>query len=241
MRSLAFIFVSLVAGALSGIILAGVNLFVVEPYTDKAIDIEAQRDGTMEQNSNSAAFDSYRDWQKAGTFFAGAVLGLAYGAILGIVYVLTQKHLPFSGDKKKAIFLALVICLTLFIVPFIKYPANPPGVGDPETIGYRQALFVQYQVVSGVVTLGVSILYYKTRHKNSAVFMIPAVYIMAISGIHLLFPQANNDISIPVDLVNSFRVVSAFAIVVFWVVLGIVFGFLWYRIKPNDNTKITTI
>ncbi len=240
MRSLAFIFVSLVAGALSGIILAGINLVVVEPYTDKAVEIEAQRDGTLGQSTNSDDFNSYRDWQKSGTFFAGAVLGLAYGSILGVVYVLTQKHLPFSGNKKKAVFLALVICLALFIVPSIKYPANPPGVGDPDSIDSRQALYVQYQFVSCMVTLGISILYHRIRSKNFA-YIIPVVYILAIFSIHSLFPQTNNEISMPMDLVNSFRIVSALAIVTVWFVLGIVFGFLWNKLKPNDNTKITTI
>ncbi|MDQ4073356.1 MAG: CbtA family protein [Thermoproteota archaeon] len=241
MRSLAFIFVSIVAGALSGIILSGINLFVVEPYTDKAIEIEAQRDGTLEPNINSDDFDSYRNWQKSGTFFAGVVLGLAYGAILGVVYGITQKHLPFSGNKKKAIFLALVICLTLFVVPFIKYPANPPGVGDPGTIDSRQALYVQYQFVSCMVTLGISILYYRIRSKNFVAYIIPVVYILAISIIHSIFPQTNNEISIPVDLVNSFRIVSAASIVTVWFVLGIVFGLLWNKLKPNDNAKITTM
>ena len=31
--------------------------------------------------------------------------------------------------------------LTVYIVPFLKYPANPPAVGNPDTIGERTALF----------------------------------------------------------------------------------------------------
>jgi hypothetical protein len=31
--------------------------------------------------------------------------------------------------------------VALVIVPNIKYPANPPSVGEPDTIGYRTGLF----------------------------------------------------------------------------------------------------
>jgi len=44
MRTLLFIVISLVSGIIAGEILAGINLFVVEPSTDKAINFETQKD-----------------------------------------------------------------------------------------------------------------------------------------------------------------------------------------------------
>ena len=40
MKSLTFIFVSLLSGVIAGVILAGVNYFVAEPFIDQAIGIE---------------------------------------------------------------------------------------------------------------------------------------------------------------------------------------------------------
>ena len=39
------------------------------------------------------------------------------------------------------------------IFPFLKYPANPPGVGEPESIGYRQTLYVGF-IALAVLGLG---------------------------------------------------------------------------------------
>ena len=115
-------------------------------------------------------------WQKEGTFAAGAFLGLTYGAILGIVYVISRKYLPSSDDRKKALILAAIMCLSLYVVPFIKYPANPPAVGDPETIGLRDSLYTSYQLASGLIALGVSILMYKLRRISYIKYIIPIIY-----------------------------------------------------------------
>jgi Probable cobalt transporter subunit (CbtA) len=35
-----------------------------------------------------------------------------------------------------------------YLTPFIKYPPNPPSVGDPETIGRRTALYLVLVLLS---------------------------------------------------------------------------------------------
>ena len=35
---------------------------------------------------------------------------------------------------------AALVCIA--VVPFFKYPANPPGVGDPDTVGRRTVLYL---------------------------------------------------------------------------------------------------
>jgi hypothetical protein len=47
----------------------------------------------------------------------------------------------------------------LFLVPALKYPANPPAVGDPETIYYRQTLYVIFIAISGFSALAVAFMY----------------------------------------------------------------------------------
>ena len=135
MNSYAFIFISLLAGVIAGLILAGVNYFVAEPYIDQAIGIEIENGIAAGETVDFDELNTYRIWQKEGTFVAGAFLGVTYGAILGIVYVIARKYLPSSDDRKKALILAGLMCLALYVVPFLKYPANPPAVGEPETIG----------------------------------------------------------------------------------------------------------
>ncbi len=239
MKSLAFIFISLLSGVLAGIILAGVNLFTVEPYIDQAIGIEVNNSIASGEVINQDELNMFRVWQKEGTFTAGAFFGLAYGAIFGIVYVVSRKFLPTSDDRKKAIILAAVLCLSLYVIPFIKYPANPPAVGDPETIGLRENWYVGFQLASGLITLGLGILWYKFRKISNIQFIVPVFYVGLIAFVYTVFPSNPDEISVSMDLVNAFRAVTVATMVMFWIVLGSIFGIIWNRFKPHEPTRIT--
>lgn len=239
MKSLTFIFVSLLSGIIAGVILAGVNYFVAEPFIDQAIGIEVDNSIASGEAVDFDELSSYRVWQKEGTFAAGAFLGLTYGAILGIVYVISRKYLPSSDDRKKALILAAITCLSLYVVPFIKYPANPPAVGDPETIGLRDSLYTSYQLASGLIALGVSILMYKLPKNGYIKYVIPIIYLGLIASIYAIFPANPDEITAPMDLVNAFRAVTFGTMVMFYLVLGIIFGIMWNKFKPHETARIT--
>ena len=239
MNSLTFIFVSLLSGIIAGVILAGVNYFVAEPFIDQAIGIEVDNSIASGEVVDFDELSSYRVWQKEGTFAAGAFLGLTYGAILGIIYVISRKYLPSSSDRKKALILAAIMCLSLYIVPFIKYPANPPGVGDPETIGLRDSLYTSYQLASGLIALGVSILMYKLQRISYIKYVIPVFYLGLVASIYAVFPANPDEITAPMDLVNAFRAVTFGTMVMFYLVLGTIFGIMWNKFKPHETARIT--
>ncbi len=239
MKSLTFIFVSLLSGVIGGVILAGVNYFVAEPFIDQAIGIEVDNNIASGEVVDFGELSSYRVWQKEGTFAAGAFLGLTYGAILGIVYVISRKYLPSSDDRKKALILAAIMCLSLYIVPFIKYPANPPAVGDPETIGLRDSLYTSYQLASGLIALGVSILVYKLWKISYIKYVIPIIYLGLVAFIYAIFPANPDEITVPMDLVNAFRAVTFGTMVMFYLVLGAIFGIMWNKFKPHETARIT--
>ena len=239
MKSLTFIFISLLSGIIAGVILAGVNYFVAEPFIDQAIGIEVDNNIASGEVVDFGELSSYRVWQKEGTFAAGAFLGLTYGAILGIVYVISRKYLPSSDDRKKALILAAIMCLSLYVVPFIKYPANPPAVGDPETIGLRDSLYTSYQLASGLIALGVSILMYKLRRIGYSKYVIIVIYLGLVASIYAIFPANPDEITAPMDLVNAFRAVTFGTMVMFYLVLGTIFGIMWNKFKPHETARIT--
>ena len=96
MDSLTFLVVSLLSGAIAGTILGLVNLALVEPYLDKAIQIEVQNGIKKGEQGDPVEHVSYRLWQKGGEIVAGTILGMSYGALLGIVFVFARKILPDS-------------------------------------------------------------------------------------------------------------------------------------------------
>lgn len=239
MKSLTFIFISLLSGVIAGLILAGVNYYVAEPFIDQAIGIEVDNSIASGEVVDFDELSTYRVWQKEGTFAAGAFLGLTYGAILGIVYVISRKYLPSSDDRKKALILAAIMCLSLYVVPFIKYPANPPALGDPETIGLRDSLYTSYQLASGLIALGVTILMYKLRKISYIKYIIPVFYLGLVASIYAIFPANPDEITAPVDLVNAFRAVTFGTMVMFYLVLGAIFGIMWNKFKPHETARIT--
>jgi len=239
MKSLTFIFVSLLSGVIAGVFLSCVIYFVAELFIDNAIGIVVDTSFVYGDVVDFDELSSYRVWQKEGTFAAGAFLGLTYGAILGIVYVISRKYLPSSDDRKKALILAAIMCLSLYVVPFIKYPANPPAVGDPETIGLRDSLYTSYQLASGLIALGVSILMYKLRRIGYIKYIIPIIYLGLVASIYAIFPANPDEITAPMDLVNAFRAVTFGTMVMFYLVLGIIFGIMWNKFKPHETARIT--
>ncbi len=242
MKSLTFILISIGSGALAGLILAGMNMFVVEPIVDKAIVLETSKAIDMGENvPTDIEQNSYRIWQKSGSFVGGAVLGMAFGSLLGIVFMFCRKAIPFSSDVKRAVFLSLAMCLVLFVVPFIKYPGNPPAVGNPDTILLRESMYIGFLSVSALSALLLGILYNKQRYIQKAPITIPLFYVVIISVAFALFPPNPDRISIPMDLVNSFRVMSGLTMVGFWLALGVIFGVLWHRYKPHESSKITAM
>ena len=95
MKSLTFVLISIVSGAIAGVILAGMNMIVVEPLIDKAIGIETANAIASGENLDMNEQGSFRVWQKAGSVVAGSILGMAFGSLLGIVYAFSRRVLPF--------------------------------------------------------------------------------------------------------------------------------------------------
>ena len=93
-----FIVIVLVSGFAAGTIHGAVNLAIVEPYLDEAIEIENQSLIASGQVQDTPQFwveyNSYRDWQKSGQILAGGILGMSIGALFGIVFAYSRNSLP---------------------------------------------------------------------------------------------------------------------------------------------------
>jgi hypothetical protein len=170
MKTITFVAMTLFAGAIAGTLLAIINQGIVQPFIDQAIALENQRAAVEgDEMINPIEFDNYRIWQRIGQIAAGTILGISLGALIGLVFAYSRSSIPASSNVKKALILAGVMWLVLFIVPALKYPANPPAVGNPDTIYYRQSLYVAYLAISGLTALGAAFLYRKfgNRHVKS--------------------------------------------------------------------------
>jgi predicted cobalt transporter CbtA len=239
MKTIIFIAITLLAGAIAGTILGAINQVAVEPYIDYAVELEMQNTNQSSQIINPAEFTAYRLWQRGGEMLAGTILGLSIGSLFGIVFAFTHNSIPGSNNKKKALIVAGIMWFVLFLIPALKYPANPPAVGDPETIYYRQSLYVAFLMISGFSALGLAFLYRKMGALNIKKSIIPMAYAAIISGAYLAMPANPDPINAPMDLVMGFRITSAITISVFWGLLGVIFGTFWDKLNPSETARIS--
>src|SRR5215218_5055313 len=199
MKAITFIAITLLAGAIAGTILGAINQVAVEPYIERAIELEMLQQNTTAQSgqviTNPAEFAAYRFWQRGGEIIAGTILGLSIGSLYGIVFAYTRGSISGTNNKKKALIVASIMWFVLFLMPALKYPPNPPAVGNPETIYYRQSLYVAFLAISGFSALGLAFLYRKmtkvvslNNTKTKAMIIIPSAYAAIMTGAYLAMP-----------------------------------------------------
>jgi len=229
-----FIAIVLISGFSAGTIHGAVNLAIVEPYLDEAISIENRNLFTSGEAEDTPQFwveyNSYRDLQICVQLLVCVILVMSIGALFGIVFAYSRNSLPEGHTVKKTFVLATIMWFTIFLIPFLKYPANPPTVGDADTVVLRGILYISFIAISGFSAVGFSRLYKKLETKKYLAFVGYAVFITAV---FFMMPPNPDEVTAPMDLVNGFRTMSVMAVTTFWIAEAIILGMLWQKYKTK--------
>ena len=121
---------AVIAGVIAGGAAAGFHWFLTEPAVDRAIEIEQQSEKAEGKPVEEPVVS--RGTQRLGLILGFLLYGLAWGLLSGICFYLVRSWLPPWSERTPAIFLVVLLGWSVAIFPFLKYPANPPGVGDPD-------------------------------------------------------------------------------------------------------------
>jgi predicted cobalt transporter CbtA len=211
---------ALVAGLAAGLAVAAFHLVATEPIIDRAVELEAQ--SRQAEGAHDEALVS-RAAQRGGLVLGFLLYGLTWSLLLGAIYHLAQRWLPASDALRRGLLLALIGYWSVGLFPFLKYPANPPGVGDAETIAYRQALYLGMLALSvGGTTLALSL----GRVDLGGWLLVPAFLSVFGVAIYILMPSNPDATRLPDDIVATFRARSLVGLTLFWAVLGLTFGLL---------------
>ena len=218
---------ALVAGLGAGLLVAAVQFFWTEPVVDQAIVQEAQLHGADTAHGQEPAPVVDRPTQKKGLFLGYTIYGLAWGLLFGAAYTMAQGRLPLRGRFGRGLLLAGGAFWAVSLLPFLKYPANPPGVGDPRTIDFRQQTYLG--IVAGgvaVVVLGLALhRVLLARRRTAAAIAAPLAWlVLASAALYFAFPADTDPIRVPMGLVMNFRLHSLAGLALFWLALGMAFG-----------------
>lgn len=226
----------LIRGMLCGLV-AGLLVFLFakyfgEPNVDGAIAVEDQiakaAGGPPEPVLVSRTLQA--TW---GLFTGTMVFSIAIGGIYSLVYAFAWGRLGRLGARASAALIALGGFVVLYLMPYLKYPANPPSIGNPDTIGYRTALYFGVMVLSVValvaaLNLGRALLGRLGRWH--AVMAGVAAYLAIMVVVDLVMPNINEVPKIfPATLLWQFRLVALGMQAILWTALGLLFGELSER------------
>lgn len=138
------------AGALAGLVTFIFARIFAEPVIQKAIDYESARDAAQDALDKAAGVaipaagpDIFsRTVQADIGIGAGLILfGAAMGALVAVAYVVCIGRVNMR-PRPLAMLVPAFFFVGFYLVPFAKYPANPPAIGHEETIRDRGALYL---------------------------------------------------------------------------------------------------
>ncbi|NVZ51358.1 CbtA family protein [Pseudomonas sp. B6002] len=233
----------MLVGLLAGVLAFGFAKAFGEPQIDKAIAFEdqmAQMHGDVPEEELVS-----RDVQSTFGLFTGVVVySVSLGGIFSLVFAYALGRIGKVGPRGLAALLALAAFVTLILVPGLKYPANPPSVGDPETIAQRTQLFFLMLLVSvaaAVIAINAARKLIARRGVWAGAILGVALYIVIVSVASSLFPVINE---VPEQfsavLLWKFRVASLGIQLVLWTTLGLVFGAVAERLLSQPRARLNS-
>lgn len=261
-----FVLRGLGSGAVAGLLAFVFARLFTEPVIARSIDYENALGAAQEALDKAAgipvppegdALFSRTLQEDLGLAVGMIVFGMALGALLAVVFTLVQRG---SGRSIRPRTLALLLAgagfVSVYLVPFLKYPANPPAVSDDTTIQSRGALYLGLQVVSVVgIVLAIQLgrVLSRTRGTWQASLLAGGAYLVAMGvafaafkGVHET-PGPLRDASGTIvlngfdpDDLYDFRLYSLIGQLILWGVIGLVLGPWAERALAQSGRPVVT-
>lgn len=171
-----------------------------------------------------------RGVQEIGGAVGVIIFGVALGLIFAVVLASLGPRLGRVSAMQATLRLGVAGFFVVVVVPFLKYPANPPGVGDASSINERTIQYFGFLAVSILLAYTV----FRTVEGSNAssagrTWLGAGSYAVGLAVVFLVFPSSPDEISAPADLVWNFRLASLAGLAVAWLTLSLVMGTLVTR------------
>jgi hypothetical protein len=226
------------AGGMAGLLTGGFSYLLAEPVMDRAVRLEAARHANEGHPHPAEVFT--RTEQHLGLVLAAAATGVALGVLFAVVYAALHRHDIDDRPWERSLWLAGAALTGVWLLPFLRYPANPPGVGDEASVGLRTASWLGAMAI-GVAAVVVAWRLYAQLHRASTPLRQGAAAGVVVAGFAVLFllPDNPDSVDVPAGLLWEFRMWSAGTSVLLWAGLGVAFGALGLRASTAARPPIT--
>jgi magnesium-transporting ATPase (P-type) len=162
------------------------------------------------------------------------IYGVALGGFAALAFCFALGRIGRFGPRATAALLSLGGLIAVYVVPFLKYPANPPAVSDPDTIGKRITLYFLMMVLSVLLTVAAMMLAKRLAPRMgnwNAVSVAGVAFLVAVGLAYAFLPAVNE---MPKDfsatVVWQFRLAALAIQATLWATFGLAFGYLAERL-----------
>ena len=252
----------LIRGMLSGLLAGVLGLCFAEvfgePPVNAAIAFQSYVDYVVHHDEPEPELVS-RSLQSTVGLGTGALLyGVALGGMLGIAFAGAYGRMGRLAARGTAALLGFLGMTAVYLVPFIKYPPNPPSIGEPDTIQYRTAVYVGLMIVSVVAMIAAVNLRQRLLDRFgewNATLLAGTAYLAVVFLCYGLLPGINEvpqqamptvvaavtdaGITFPPAVLWDFRIASLGMQVVIWGTIALVFGVLAERLLESTRLART--
>jgi hypothetical protein len=261
------------AGALAGLLGFIFARIFAEPIIQASISYQSARDAAQAALNKAAGLPppapgpdifSRTIQGDVGAGVGLVVFGAALGALFAVAYILIGRRVRVS-PRVLALLVAGGGFLGMYMVPFLKYPANPPSIGNPATIRDRGLLYLAMVTVSLAGLILAVMAARKLRDRlgpwNAALAAGFAYAVVIGVAMALLPPLGHLQANVvaygrhmtetplplqnakgqivfqgfPADVLFNFRLYSLINQVILWAGIGVIFGALAERVLRSQT------
>lgn len=209
-----------------------------EEQMAQAAQAKADAAGTVHDH-HQAAWVSRGVQAGIGLLTAVVVYGAGIGGLFAIVFAFAYGRVGRFGPRATAALLAAGGFISVAMVPFLKYPAMPPAVGSPETLGNRTALFlvmIAISIKAAVIAIGLARRLIGRFGPWLSALAGGLAFIAIVGAVQVALPEVN-DVpgAFSTDMLWRFRAASLGMQMLMWGMLGVVFGALSARLLDRRD------
>jgi hypothetical protein len=231
----------MLVGLLAGVLAYGFARVAGEPAIERAIAFEEQQDSA----AHGVAATSVHHHHQAPAITRGTqagiglltgllVFGATAGGLYAMAFALLHRRIGPASPRGFAGWLAGMAFVVLVLSPWLKYPANPPAIGDPATIKLRTGVYFAMLLIS-VLACALALRMGRRADQRLSGWHAPLIsvgaYCAIVASAAALMPSMPTRIpdGFPVDALGQFRLASLGVHLLLWATIGLVFGELAAR------------
>lgn len=233
------------AGAIGGLLAFVFGRIMVEPVIGRAIDFEDARNAAEHASHPGMAMENTELFSRAVQQNVGLgagliVFGIAMGALFAVAFCVAAPKFAQWTPRALALAVAGSIFAGIYALPYLKYPPNPPVVGDPDTIRERTGAYllmvaISLALVAAAWVVGLALVP-RLGGWNAALAGGGIVVVGTIVACLALPGTVATPKGFDPDDLYWFRTYSCLAQSILWAAIGLVGGELIHRLTVKKGT-----